>query len=470
MVSITDRFTKLTELFASIDLFGGGPPSVPWGIGRRPDAAEVLAALGTGSSRLPRAYREGYADKLKNETPYLVAQLGLRIPPVVLETLAGAVYDHDPSRSVETELHRFLAIISDLFTSFISKQCRLVPNCGVVEHLAPLAMFQSRGHYGPFTIVGEVVERILGARVGVVSLPSAYRGHPILWMALAHETGGHDVSHASPSLLPELAREVERHFGGPYEYSPNPKPAELQALVWSYWIDQTAADIYGVLNAGPAFAMNVSALFAAMNARFDPARPKPYLRSRVGAGASGMLDPHPPDILRVALAIGVIENLHQLDPATRAAYVADLSAIEDLCAQGSTEIEIDGAVPVPHHAPVRVQARLPRAEWREAARSVGAMVTDVRLNTLGGHSVQEVETWNDTDENTTQAIRAALARGENVARAGDDAELMAAATLAVLDDIGAYDALTERVNQALDASFVDDPLWGLGLLDPMYTR
>lgn len=467
-MTIAERFTKLTELFAGIDLFGGGPPPVPWGKGRRPSADEVRSALTVGHSRIPRAYRLAYADKLVDETPYLVAQLGTRLSPTILETLAGAVYDHDPTRGVEPELHRFLAIVSDLFTSFVQKQCQLTPLCRVVERLAPMAMFQSHGNYGPFTIVGEVVEKLLGTRIGVVSLPSAYRSHPILWMALAHETGGHDVSHASPDLLPELAREVERHFGGPYDISENPKPAELQALVWSYWIDQTAADIYGVLNAGPAFAMNVAALFAAINARLDPKRPKPYLRSRAGASASGLLDPHPPDILRVALTIGVVESMHHLAAETRARYVADLQEIEEAAAQGATEIELQGAVPIPGHARLQIDVRVPRAEWREAARAVGSLVADVKLKTLGERPVQDIESWCDTDEATTQQLRAALNRGESVARTGDPAQIMAASTLALLDDLSRYDVITALVNQALDASFVDDPLWGIALMDPTY--
>jgi hypothetical protein len=468
MSTFSESFVRLTSTFAKIDLFGSGPPEVPWGEGETPAAEDVTGPVEKAGSLLPLVYRREYVAQLLDQAPKLVAQLGARVDRTLLEALAGAVYDHDPERGVRAELHRFLAVVSDLFTSFLSRERRMRIDVPLTERLPPLAVFQSHGEHGPFTLAADSVSRLIGSNVGVVSLPSVYRRHPVLWSALAHETAGHDVSHADVDLLPELADQVQRLFGGPYPPSEEPTGEELQALVFSYWIDQTSADIYGLLNAGPAFVMNLASLFAAMNARLHPDQPFPLLRARAGASSAGLLDPHPPDLLRIPLAIGALENLRRLDPDVGQAYVDALLEIERTCAQGADEVEIDGAVPIEENTTIRIRTRVPLEEWRDAARRVGQLVAEAKLTALRGHAIQDIETWDDPDEATAQRIREALARDESVVRVGNDAQLLSGATLALLDDPDRYDIVTARLEEALDESFASDPIWGSLVLDRMY--
>ena len=151
----------------------------------------------------------------------------------------------------------------------------------------------------------------------------------------------------------------------------------------------------------------------------------------------------------------------------RARYVADLEQIARASAPSATEIEIDGVVPV-GDTNVRVRATAPLAEWQDAARAVGQVLADVRLRALGGHSVQEIETWDDIDEDHAQRIREALVHDRSVVHAGNDAQLLSGATLALLDDPGLYETVTARLEEALDESFLMDERWGVFRPDPVY--
>jgi hypothetical protein len=47
-----------------------------------------------------------------------------------------------------------------------------------------------------------------------------------------------------------------------------------------------------------------------------------------------------------------------------------------------------------------------------------------------------------------------------VANIANDAQLLSGATLALLQDTSTYDRVVARLNEALDASFRTDELWG----------
>src|SRR5207249_3564354 len=105
----------------------------------------------------------------------------------------------------------------------------------------------------------------------------------------AHETGGHSVTHADPGLLDQLAASIPLAVAGT-PASPS-MPRDLLTLLWSYWIDEASSDVYGILNIGPAFSINMAAFFSAagsaggtllgpklrMKSRFDPKDPAAIL-------------------------------------------------------------------------------------------------------------------------------------------------------------------------------------------------
>jgi hypothetical protein len=172
------------------------------------------------------------------------------------------------------------------------------------------------------------------------------------------------------------------------------------------------------------------------------------------------MDDHPTDILRPYLAIGVIQNLRSLSQAAKDAYAAQLDSLAQRCAPGATTITLAGVIVSPSGARIQVSRSIPLAQMRLVAQQVGAFIASVQLDALSGHSIQDLETWDDRDEQTALHISTSLQANESVEGMGDDAQLLAGATLACLARPDLYDSVTKRLNDALDVSFQSDPFWG----------
>ena len=64
----------------------------------------------------------------------------------------------------------------------------------------------------------------------------------------------------------------------------------------------------------------------------------------------------------------------------------------------------------------------------KAARRVGRLIATRKLKALNNHSIQDIETWDDADEDTAQAIADEILKNRSVVGRGDDAQLLAGAT------------------------------------------
>ena len=406
--------------------------------------------------RLPLAYRTDYVKQLLDQLDNVA-----EADPVTVETLTGAVYDH-AADAVRPELNQFLAVVSNLYRSFLSARKRANANIPLTEQLPPLAMFLHTGDNGPFTMTADQMQAGIGSPVGVVSLPSVYRDKPILWASLAHETGGHDVLHADAELLPELTTGVQKLFpGGPIGTGGRVSPQRLLGLLWAYWMDEAASDIYGVLNIGPTFGLNLAAYFAALGAEFQSSPPPtPTLRTFSGPmpGAPD-LDPHPTDILRLDLIRGAVESLVGLSQDARNTYTAALDQLSALCGGNAEFVVLQGLLRTENGSGIRLHYRFPMPFMKSAARTVGAFIASTPLAALDGHSIQDIETWDNPDEAAAQAVCAGLLAGQPVDDAGDDAQLLAGATLAAFAKPGDYAAISTALAKALTTSFEHDAIW-----------
>jgi len=452
------NFVQLCTTLAAIDMFGSRPPAPSWPDGA--DVATVRTALDDARTAIPLGYAGAYIDPLS-------AQLARVIPdPTMLETLAGAVAQHGPGYPLAANLDRFLAVVSNLYRSFLDREKRAAADFPPLEEaLPPLATFKYQGDDGPFTVPVDSVAQFIGGSAGVVSLPATYADHPVLWASLAHETGGHDVVHADAGLLQELQNGLPRALKG--TAVPGLRSSDLVAL-WSYWMDEAVADVYGLLNIGPTFAFNLAAFFSALRSKTQAGGfPIPKISMQSVSRADSPLDVHPTDILRIHLAIGVVQALGGLASAKRTAYVADLHQLAGLCATGDT-VEISGYAVLDGGDAVQFDASVALPRLQETARKVGGYIATANLAALGKHSIQDIETWDDADEARAEAIRAALAARQPIGALGDDAQLLAGATARLLEAPGDYASITQALNDGLDQSYASDPIWSLPAAEPIF--
>ena len=87
---------------------------------------------------------------------------------MVIEQFYAAVYEHGKlpgMQDVRPELRRFLAVVSNLYRSFVNAKKRESLQVPQVTAPTPLAFFQSNGDQGPYTITSESMKKIFGPLV-----------------------------------------------------------------------------------------------------------------------------------------------------------------------------------------------------------------------------------------------------------------------------------------------------------------
>ena len=471
-----ENYRAFCNALTSVDFFGKDEGLLP-----RLSPADLTTAISHSSAFVPLAYRRGYAKALIDVLPSLLTRHQEASPAQVisyLEPYCAPIYQLAPSSTgtdVRKELQRFLAVVSNLYRSFLDKKKRTSIDVPLVTDNPPLAFFMSNGEAGPCTITCDEMQKNIGEPISIVCLPHSYREHPIIWASLTHEVCGHDVAHADPELVPELVMGVRSLFNTT-DFPPTKRPTgdALYAMIWSYWIDEAVADVYGLLNMGPAFALNMSAFLSAIHHR-DYIRsghtPPPLTSLPTSSGPSnrrGDMDEHPTGILRLYLAIGVIQSLTRLSPATRQRYSADIVKVAGLAAKGASHVHLSGHVKVSHSDWRQIDVRVPLSDAADAARRVGAFIATAKLDAFRNKSIQDIETWDDSDEITATNIAKRIRQNQSIVGAGDDAQLLAGSTIAILSQPGLYDAATALLNDALDDSYNRDPIYGFFSLHRMF--
>jgi hypothetical protein len=450
------NYVPMCKALAENVKFDGVSP-VPSPDGSPFDAAKMRAVVQARQGLLPATYRSSYAAPLIQTLPDVVSQLeqiqqqmlaqGASEKDALAEvksdadTLVGAVRDWG-EKLYHAPLTRFEAVVSNLYRSFLSDEQRASIALPLIETVPPLVTFATNPDQGPFTMPANAVQQFTGSFVGVVSLPASYSDAPLLWPALAHETGGHDVLHADPGLVEELASGVKKLAGVP----------RTLGAIWASWMDETASDVYGILNIGPSFAISLAAFFSALENAHHPEK-LGTIRTFLPVAQGQLLDPHPVDLLRLFVALGVVETLEGLSVAQRQDWNAAILGIAEVAGGGAQTIDV---VDVEKK---QVVQQLPLGTMADVARRVGGFIASGKFKALQGHSIQEIETWDSSDEQAASEI-AAIGATKSIVGLGDDAQLLAGTTLAFLNDPTQYKAITANLNAALDDSFERDPIFG----------
>jgi hypothetical protein len=356
---------------------GDGPPDPA-------SFAPLRARLARAAATLPPAYRRAVAEPLLATLDRLGAAGFGRVlagdPDRVGEArllldAAQAVLQHAEGYEARATA-AFQEVVSDLYDGFLSAEARRgvkPPEGGTVP---PLVRWGS-GADGPYTWPTAATSH-LGVGAGVVSLPAANASGGVLaWAALAHETAGHDVVEADRGLEAELGRAVRAGL----------LADEMGLTLADYWADrvsESAADVLGVLNMGPAAAVSTLGYFRAMNAAFGG----PGVLRNVGRSD----DPHPADIARAYL---VAETVRLLSFEGAAGWADRLEA------------EADRDVGRIRLGDVQVTAAVAKASAAAAARAIAG----TPLAALEGRSLREIQDWTDRDEAVVAALRRSVREG-----------------------------------------------------------
>jgi hypothetical protein len=467
------KFTQLYKKLFEIDYTG----SVPGIRASLSSVASIRAATSKGAPFLPLIYHQDFYEPMNARLPDVMSKLKQQVQSgerpqqymtSLLEALYGSVYQHGHRVTrveARPQLKRFLAVVSNLYRSFVDANKRAAAGVTLVTDTPPLALFQSTTDMGPFTIESDLMMEKFGISIGVVSLPATYRDHPVLWAGLSHEVGGHDVVHADHGLVAEMAAKTRALLAPHFDPRHNLDTATLNALIWSFWMDEAAADVYGVLNMGPIFAVNLAGFLAAFRAkkRGQTDAGAPHVSIDTELRPNGQMDDHPIDLLRFYIAAGAVDGLKGLSVARRNEYGASIEAVAKLIAGGATEVGLRGRVEIGPANSVDVHASMKLSVAADAARKVGKMLVTAHFDALNGHCIQDIETWDDLDEEIAQEIAGRVLDQQSIVAHGDDAQLLAGVNLALLQRPELYNSATSLLNAALDDSFDRDPIWGATL-------
>jgi hypothetical protein len=156
------------------------------------------------------------------------------------------------------------------------------------------------------------------------------------------------------------------------------------ALYWSERIDETASDLMGVLNMGPAAAAVIIPYFRGMLGAFGLPQ---KLRS-----TGDKDDVHPADILRVMLGASAVRLLSFTD---KNAW-ADAILAEGL--KDMTTIVLN------------TSSKIDQASAQRSADIVAKVVMQTDFVSLKNHSLQEIQDWVDKDEKIVAGLRKLISK------------------------------------------------------------
>jgi hypothetical protein len=287
--------------------------------------------------------------------------------------------------------------------------------------------------FGPYTWPIEATSSFTltegeGLGAAIVNLPPANGRMGLLaWAALGHETGGHDILGADIGLKSELIGVVRAALeeGG----------LPGLAAYWSSRIDETASDVLGILNMGPAAGIGLVVFFRG----FGDGR----LRNN---GPSS--DLHPADILRGFLAAATVRLLS----FDEAGSWADLILEETRKDLGQIVLE---------------NRNVSSEDALRSAEIVAQAIAATPLESLENTSLLQIQDWRRQDAAIAEEVGELLVQAAPIPSPWKEgvyaAHVVAGAVLAALSaaaDVGIiFQRMTEALKTMHDANPSSGPLF-----------
>lgn len=280
----------------------------------------------------------------------------------------------------------FQEMVSDLYDGFLSDESRVSNQTGMPikppdKGIIPPLVKWGNPQNGPYTWP---IDATIGVGVGasVVSLPPNNRlGGLFAWTTLPHETAGHDILHADTGLLTELGNLV---------YNAVMVNLNNNAFLANYWkqcIDETASDILGHLNGGPAIGIGLVGYFRGLMGG-----------ALISYGYMPPADTHPIAILRGYMAARAVAQMpfpgaQMWADAIRAEVSKDLKPIYLIVPQTGQQIPLDQQTVI----------------W--SAEIITDTIINSKLNSLEGHSLSEIQNWSAQDQAIAENLGILLRTG-----------------------------------------------------------
>jgi hypothetical protein len=396
----------------------------------------------TASQRLPPLYREAVFQ------PYIktLDELGadgfneILLMDPTRTGLAGLILDiahailQNGDRYNERATDAFQEVVSDIYDGFLSSEDRIGVKPPDKCVIPPLVKW-GNPEFGPYTWPIDATVT-LGLQTAIVNLPPANAKSGLLaWSALGHETGGHDILHADTGLTAELQEAVRSALKGKNIGHGLPD-------YWSTRIDETASDILGILNMGPAAGIGLIGYFRGLN--------HAYLGTPVLRNNGPKSDPHPADILRGYLAASSV-GLLKFSGADNWAKIIEEETNKDLA-----QIEIAGR-------------KISAEEARESASIVASTIMHTILQSLENHDLAQIQNWYDQDESIVQYLRSIVTTANPLPIDYEHniyaTHVVAAAVIAGLAKDADILSIFKRMQAILKTMHDRNPSWG-----PLYVR
>lgn len=413
--------------------------------------SKLLADLNAASKKLPHVYQEAAAKPfiqfLEDLGPSQYRKIfhgtasdeNTAVLQQIIPDVALAILFHEGPSFIQG-VNAFQEIASDLYDGFVADEARVSQQTGVPIDpptygiIPPLVKF-GNADAGPYTWPCDATNQIFGMGCAVVSLPPAQlKGGLLAWSSLGHETGGHDVTHADEGLLDELATKV---YSAVYSQFHS---ADL-AKYWANCIDETSADVCGYLNMGPSLGIGLIGYFRALG--------NGTLRT-VGSND----DPHPIDLLRGYLAAEVAKRLTFAGAAEWSQIITDETNKDRKPLYFVDQYGSYQKFPVPFATAV-------------ASTSVVAeTIMKSQLDSLQGHSLQEIQDWKDSDQaivdNLVTVFKTAGNLPPELAGPGFNATyVVASATQTALTRNANITGIFRRMQTFLAKMHQDNPTWSV---------